>query len=250
MESYNQFAEVYDKLMTDANYKGRTDYLLKLFKKHGKAPTLLLDLACGTGGFSNQMALKGIEVIGVDMSEEMLLKARENSAALETDVLFLCQKAEELDLFGTVDGVICCMDSVNHITDYETLEKAFKKVSLFLEKDCLFIFDANTLYKHKEVLGNNTFVIDEEEVYCVWQNSFEEESSLTEISLDFFVLNEEDGSYYRYCEDILEKAYLDYELESALKNAGLELVAIYEDMTENVPSLTCERKIFVAKKIG
>ena len=95
MESYSQFAEVYDRLMNDANYKGRTDYLLKLFKKHGKIPTLLLDLACGTGGFSNQMALKGIEVIGVDMSEEMLWKARENSAELETDVLFLCQKAEK-----------------------------------------------------------------------------------------------------------------------------------------------------------
>ena len=94
MDSYSQFAEVYDRLMNDVDYKGRTDYLLKLFEKHSKTPTLLLDLACGTGGFSNQMALKGIEVIGVDMSEDMLSKARENSAELETDVLFLCQKAQ------------------------------------------------------------------------------------------------------------------------------------------------------------
>ncbi|MBR6509840.1 MAG: methyltransferase domain-containing protein [Clostridia bacterium] len=250
MESYSQFAEVYDRLMNDVNYKGRTDYLLKLFEKHGKTPTLLLDLACGTGGFSNQMALKGIEVIGVDMSEEMLSKARENSAELNTDVLFLCQKAEELDLFGTVDGAICCMDSINHITDYETLKEAFKKVSLFLEKDCLFIFDANTIYKHKEILGNNTFVIDEEDVYCVWQNSFDKETNLTDIALDFFVLNEEDDSYYRYCEDILEKAYSDTELETALKEAGLELIAVYDDMSENAPFDTTERKIFVAKKLA
>lgn len=250
MDSYSQFAEVYDRLMNDANYKGRTDYLLKLFEKHSKTPTLLLDLACGTGGFSNQMALKGIEVIGVDMSEDMLSKARENSAELETDVLFLCQKAEELDLFGTVNGAICCMDSVNHITDYETLKKAFQKVSLFLEKDCLFIFDANTVYKHKEILGNNTFVIDEEDVYCVWQNSFDKETNLTDIALDFFVLNPEDESYYRYCEDICERAYSDSELETALKDSGFELIAVYNDMSENAPSSDAERKIFVAKKLA
>ena len=115
--SYENFAETYDILMNDVDYKSRTEYLLKLFKNHGKIPTLLLDLACGTGGFSNCFAKKGIEVIGVDMSEEMLAKAGENSAEMGTDVLFLCQKAEELDLYGTVDGAICCMDSLNHITN-------------------------------------------------------------------------------------------------------------------------------------
>jgi len=130
MESYSQFANVYDCLMSDVDYKKRTSYLLKLFKKHGKTPTLLLDLACGTGGFSNEMASRGIEVIGADMSEEMLSVAREKSAEQGLDVLYLCQKAEELDLYGTVDGAVCCMDSINHIVNLKNLEKAFCKVSL------------------------------------------------------------------------------------------------------------------------
>ena len=248
MESYSQFAAVYDSLMCDVDYKKRTSYLLKLFKKHGKVPTLLLDLACGTGGFSNEMAAKGIEIIGVDMSEEMLSAARENSAEAGLDVLYLCQKAEELDLYGTVDGAICCLDSVNHITDIKNLEKAFKKVSLFLEEECLFIFDVNSVYKHKEVLANNTFVIEQEGVFCVWQNEFLEKNLTTNISLDFFVEDTETGNYERFCEDFSERAYTDEELTDLLEKCDFSVEAIYGDLTENSPDDTCERKIFIAKK--
>ena len=248
MESYSQFAIFYDRLMSDVDYKARTAYLLKLFKKYGKTPTLLLDLACGTGGFSNEMSRRGIEVIGVDMSEEMLSAARENSADMGTNVLFLCQKAEDLNLYGTVDGAICCLDSVNHITNKKNLKKAFEKVSLFLEKDCLFIFDANTVYKHKEVLGNNTFVIEEENVYCVWQNEFDEKKLLTDISLDFFVYDEESDMYERFTEDFSERAYADDELIDLLEKCGFSVEAIYGDLTDEKPDDVTDRKIFVAKK--
>ena len=170
---YSVFADFYDELMDDVDYKKRAAYLMRLFKRYGKAPSVLLDVACGTGGFSNEFARMGVEVIGTDISEEMLGIARENSAEAELDVLYLCQAAQDLDLFGTVDGAICCLDSLNHITDYKTLCKAFNKISLFLEPDCLFIFDVNTEYKHREVLGDNVFVMDRQDVYCVWANAFE-----------------------------------------------------------------------------
>lgn len=244
--SYTDFAEVYDILMGEVDYKGRSEYLLKLFEKHGKKPDLLLDLACGTGGFSNQFAKMGIEVIGVDMSEDMLAVARENSMESGCDVLYLCQAAEELDLYGTVNGAVCCMDSLNHITDKEALQKAINNVSLFLEKDCLFIFDVNTVYKHREILGNNTFVFDEDEVYCVWQNSFNETELITDISLDFFV--RDDDIYIRTSEDFCERAYTTSELEEILKNAGFSIVAVYDDLSENPPTDKSERIIYVAKK--
>jgi len=248
MENYSSFALVYDKLMSDVDYSARTEYILKLFKKYGKTPTLLLDLACGTGGFSNQLALRGIEIIGIDMSEDMLSAARENSAELGTDVLFLCQKAEELDLFGTVDGAVCCMDSINHITDIKTLRTAIEKVSLFLEKDCLFIFDVNTPYKHKEILGNNCFVFEQDDVYCVWQNEFDEETLQTQIYLDFFV-DQQDGTYTRFSEDFCERAYTKPQLFEILEDCGFEVLAVYDDMTEDAATNTTEREFFVAKKI-
>lgn len=244
---YSDFADVYDSLMNDVDYRKRTAYLMRLFKKHGAVPTLLLDLACGTGGFSNEFARLRTEVIGVDMSQEMLSAARENSAALGTDVLFLCQKAEELDLYGTVDGAVCCMDSLNHITDYRTLCRAIEKVSLFLEEGKLFIFDVNTEYKHREVLGNNTFVIEQDDVYCVWQNEYNAEKRLTDITLDFFIGDGE--NYKRSCEEFSERAYTAKELQNALENAGLEILAVYDDLSEEPLKADSQRAIYVTRKL-
>jgi ubiquinone/menaquinone biosynthesis C-methylase UbiE len=245
--SYNEFADVYDVLMKDAKYKKRAAFLTKLFKLHGKMPTLLLDLACGTGGFSSIFAHKGIEVIGVDMSEEMLAVAGEKSAEEGTDILYLCQKAEELDLYGTVDGAICCLDSLNHITDIKKLTKAIKRVSLFLEEGSLFIFDVNTEYKHSTVLGNNTFVSEEEDVYCVWQNRYNPEKLTTEISLDFFV---SDGdNYIRSSEHFKERAYTSEQLSEIIQKAGMKIEAVYDDLTLNPPHDKSERLIYVVRKL-
>lgn len=246
MSEYYSFAAVYDRLMRDVDYKARTKRLLRLFEEYDRKPELLLDLACGTGGFSNQFALSGTEVIGVDMSEEMLAVARENSAELGTDVLYLCQKAEELDLYGTVDGAICCLDSLNHITDYKKLCKAISKVSLFLEEGRLFIFDVNTLFKHKFILADNNFILEEDGLFCAWQNSTDEETGITDISLDFFL---EDGEYYkRSSEDFSERPYTEEELKNALDAAGLEILKIYDDMTDNPAWEYTERAVYVTRK--
>ena len=244
---YTAFADFYDELMYDVDYKKRTTYLMKLFKKYGAKPTLLLDAACGTGGFSNEFAKLGIEVIGVDMSEEMLGVARENAINSGNDILFLCQKLEELDLYGTVDGAVCCLDSLNHITDYKTLGKAIKKISLFLEKGKLFIFDVNTEYKHQSVLGNNVFVIEKDDVYCVWANRYIKKNKTTNIMLDFFV--KENDAYNRYSEEFSERAYTNSQLKTTLEKAGLEIVDIFDDMTEKPLKDTSERAIYVTRKV-
>ena len=245
--SYTDFAYVYDALMGDVNYLSRTEYILNLFERFDRKPSLLLDVACGTGGFSIELAKKGIEVIGTDMSEDMLSVAREKTADEGLDILYLCQSAEELDLYGTVDGAVCCMDSINHITDMETLETALKKVSLFLEPERLFIFDVNTLYKQEKILANNTFVLDEEDVYCVWQNEFDSDNKITNISLDFFT--KEDDIYVRSGEEFSEKAYTNEELAYLLEKAGFKIEAVFGDMTQNPPTDTEERVFYICRKI-
>ena len=247
MSGYGQFARVYDILTGDVDYKARTEYLLKLFEKYGEKPTLLLDLACGTGGFSNAFAKKGIGVIGVDASEEMLSVARDNSLDVGADVLYLCQTAEELDLYGTVDGAVCCLDSLNHITDINNLKLAVNRISLFLEKGKLFIFDVNTVYKHEKILADNTFVIDDGGVYCVWQNFYDSKTRTTDILLDFFL---KDGDKYdRFGDSFSERAYTESELQEILKEAGLKILAVYDDMTENPLTPTSERAIYVCEKL-
>ena len=247
MSGYSEFANIYDRLMRDADYESRSKYIKALFAKFGKKPSLLLDLACGTGKFSRIFAKDGIEVIGVDSSEEMLSIAKETAEEEGLNILFLCQEADELDLYGTVDGAVCLMDSVNHITDKQTLQKAFDKVSLFLEKDCLFIFDVNTPYKHRTVLGDNTFIFEEDGVFGVWQNSFDEENETTDILLDFF--EEKDGLYKRYSEEFSEKAYSKAELCEMLKKSGFETLEIFGDLSYNKPEISDERIFFIAKKL-
>ena len=219
MSNYDSFAEVYDSLMCDVNYTERTEYLLKLFDKYDRKPTLLLDLACGTGGFSNELAKRGSEVIGVDASQEMLSSAFKKSEEAGTDVFYLCQRAEALDLYGTVDGAICCLDSLNHITDYADFSSALQRVGLFLEKGRLFIFDVNTVYKHKHVLADNTYII------------------------------EENGVYRRFGEEFSERAYTEKEIENAAAEAGLEILAVLDDITGNPITETSERAVYVTRKV-
>lgn len=245
--SYSEFATVYDRLQKDVDYPSRAKHLIELFKKYDRLPTLMLDLACGTGGFSLEFLKEGIDVIGVDPSVEMLGCAREKCYDKGVNMLLLCQTAAELDLYGTIDGAVCCLDSINHITDEKELQESFNKVSLFLEKDRLFIFDVNSEYKHKEVLSGNTFVGETEDVFYTWRNSECDKKGIVDIRLDFFC-ETEDGSYYRSVEEFSERAYSNEKLQNMLNNAGLEVVAILGDMSFESPKNTEERIIYVTRK--
>ena len=247
MCGYGSFSEYYDILTADVDYEGRTDYLYGLFNAFGAVPALMLDLACGTGSFSVCFAKKGIDVIGVDSSELMLSLAREKAQNNGQDILFLCQPAQELELYGTVDGAVCCLDSINHITDVDELQQALCRVSLFLEKGKLFIFDVNTEYKHKKVLANETFVIEDEGLFCVWQNELQPETCTTAIMLDFF---RKEGTYYtRRSEEFCERAYSHTQLCTMLEKAGLKVEAVLGDMTSAPPAADSQRNIYVTRKV-
>lgn len=245
MNAYENFSEYYDLLTGDVDYPGRTDYLCALFRRHDRLPSLLLDMACGTGGFSLEFAARGMEVIGVDPSVSMLSLARDKADRANLPVLFLCQPAGELDLYGTVDGAVCCLDSISHIIDYEELCRSFSRISLFLEPGRLFLFDVNTPYKHREILGNNSFVYDLDEVFCVWQNRLCE-NDIVDIQLDFFCPDGE--RYLRKTDCFSERAYSEKQLETALSQAGFRLEAVYGDLTEEAPGPDSERNIYVARK--
>lgn len=246
MSGYNDFALVYDVLMQDADYEKRADYIKKLFLRYDRIPTLMLDFACGTGGFSLEFAKQNIEVIGVDISESMLSIAKEKADKQNLSVMFLNQSGSELDLYGTVDGAICCLDSINHITNQNELQSCFEKIALFLEKERLFIFDVNTVYKHKNVLANNTFVIEEDSVFCTWQNFLNEDKKTVDIYLDFF--KEQDSMYTRFSDNFSEKAYTDIQLKTMLKKAGFKVLDVLGDLSFNKPTKYSERNIYIAKR--
>ncbi len=244
---YGVFSEFYDSLTGNVDYENSADYLCRVFEKYDKLPTLLLDVGCGTGGFSICFAKRGIEVIGADPSVSMLEVAQKKAKESGVDILFLNQSGQDLDLYGTVDGAVSCLDTINHVTEKRELLKFFKKVSLFLEKDRLFVFDANTVYKHEKILGDNCFVFEEENLYCVWQNFYDKKSKITDISLDFFVGNNDE--YVRETEEFSERAYDDSELCDMLNKAGFKVLDILGENSFEKPKKTEERQIFVCRKV-
>ena len=244
--SYDNFSRYYDLLTDNVEYEKRAEYFCRLLSLCGIKDGILLDLACGTGSISVEMAKRGFDVIGVDSSIGMLNAAREKAYENEQQILLLNQSMDEIDLYGTVDCAVCVLDSINHLENAAQVRRTFEKVSLFMNRGGAFAFDVNTLYKHKNVLGDNAFVYDLDELFCVWQNSYNEADSSVDISLDFF--EEEDGVYYRSGESFTERAYELSDIAAWLEEAGFEVVGIYDDMTTQDAHSETERAVFLAKK--
>lgn len=243
--AYETFAEFYDKLTSNAEYEKRARYILEVLKKHNHDPGLTLDLACGTGTLTILLKKLGVDIYGIDGSADMLSVALQKASEEGEQILFLRQKMQSLDLYGTIDTCVCTLDSINHIVDKGVLQKAFEKVSLFMNPEGIFLFDANTVYKHQKVLSDNVFVFDTDEVYCVWQNT-PAGDRVTDISLDFFI--PEGNAYYRMNESFSERAYTVEELTEMLGTAGFELEAIYGDLTMEAPKADEQRLQIVARK--
>lgn len=246
MSRYGSFAEYYDSLTSNVDYRKTAEYVSDILSENGINKGILLDLACGTGTMSLIMAQKGYDVIGVDNSPEMLGEAREKALEAGEDILFLCQDMCSIDLYGTADCTVCLLDSLNHLESKEELLEAFKRVSLFTVPGGLFVFDVNTEYKHKYVLGDNTFVYDNDDVYCVWQNEYDDESKTVEIFLDFF--QEENGLYRRSSEYFAERAFSDSDIKNLLSEAGFTDIKAYGELRKTAPSDTEERVFYVARK--
>ncbi len=245
MKSYSVFAQYYDELTANVEYSKRAEYLMELMKRLGHSPGLTLDLACGTGSLTLELYRRGVDIYGIDGSVEMLSEARTKCAEAGADILFLCQKMQSIDLYGTVDTVLCTLDSLNHLKNGEELEKVFSKVAFFMNPGGYFLFDMNTLYKHQEILGNETYVYDTENVYCVWQNRCHKGGKV-DIQLDFF--QPEGDLYFRSTERFSEQAYPVEEIVERLERAGFCQVQIFDELTFNPPQKDSQRLVFAAKK--
>ncbi|MBQ9956517.1 MAG: class I SAM-dependent methyltransferase [Ruminococcus sp.] len=249
MKGYSVFARYYDDLTANIDYKKRAEYFHAIIKKFKTTKeNILLDLACGTGSISEQMARLGYDVIGVDYSEEMLGIAIEKKFDSGLSIQYLCQDMRTIDMFGTVDVTICALDSINHLSSADDVKKVFQRVSLFAEPQGLFIFDVNTLYKHREILADNTFTYETDNVYCIWENTLNRNTDEVKINLEFFEL-EANGLYSRSSESFSEKAYSTELLDEMLCDCGFEILAKYGDDSFAPPENTTKRIVYVARKI-
>lgn len=251
MEAYTSFAEVYDTFMDNVPYKEWADYLEEILKEDGISDGLVLELGCGTGSMTEELASRGYDMIGVDNAEEMLEIAMEKKEQSGHDILYLLQDMQEFELYGTVRAVVSVCDSINYITDDKELLEVFKLVNNYLDPNGLFVFDFNTQYKYETVLGNQTIAEDREECSFIWDNYYYEDEKMNEYELTLFIQEKEDDSLYRkYQEMHYQRAYTFEEIKELIEWSGLTFVAAYDAYTKDPVQADSERICVIARECG
>lgn len=243
---YDEFANIYDRLQ-NIDYASFVDYYQKIFESFSLKPELVLDLACGTGNVTIPLAERGYDMIGVDMSGEMLNIAADKARAKNLDILFLNQDMTEFELYGTVDAIVCSLDGVNYLTEDGQLEQLFALVKNYLNPNGIFIFDINSKYKLSKVLSETISVYDEDGVYCVWDSCYDDDDKICSFNLEFFI-ETENGLYKRRNEYQEERAYTIDEIQVCAEKVGLKFGRAYADRTFDEPKEDTERIFIILKK--
>lgn len=247
MEAYGAFASVYDELMQDVDYFAWVAYIEKIFERYQCKPQNIADIACGTGNITNILAQKGYNLIGVDISEDMLLVAKDKADDMNLEVIYLQQDMKTLILPTELDVALCICDGVNYITSEDELILFFRSVCSHLKREGLFIFDISSYYKLSSILANNTYAENYESVSYIWENNFDEERCMCDFDLTLFI--KEGERYRKYEESHSQRAYHEKEILNCLNLAGFIRKEIFEAFTFLLPSDKSERICFVCQKI-
>ena len=240
---YGSFAKGYHKLMADNDYEKFADYYEKIFEKFRISPGLVLDLGCGSGSLTAIMADRGYDMIGIDISPEMLGIAQEENR--RDNILYLCQDMRSFELYGTVDAIYSSLDCVNYLTSAKDILKMLKLLKNYLNPGGIMIFDMNTSYYFENILHGKTHIFENEDVYLVWQSDFSKKTGICRFYLDMFY--REGEAYERFYEEQRERAYGISEIAAVTEEAGHKLIAVYDAFSFKKPKEKSQRIFFIIK---
>ena len=243
-DSYTILAEYYDRLTADVGYERWADYIQRHFRRHKRPIRRVVELACGTGSLSRLLAERGYEVIGVDLSPDMLSVAARKCEGLA--VQLLCQDMSRLRLIEPVDAVICCLDSVNYVTRPKALKQTIDRVFRWLEPGGLFLFDMKTPLALERADGQ-VYLDETEDLFCVWRGEYSPKRRICGYGIDLFAL-QADGSWERQGEYHEEYAYTLEEVDDMLSQAGFGRCRQYGNMKMTPPVENEERVFFSCVK--
>ena len=251
MEAYTNFAEVYDTFMDNIPYEKWAEYLHEIMEEYNIREGTLLELGCGTGNMTEQLASMGYDMIAVDNSEDMLELAMEKRLKTGHDILYLLQDMQSFELYGTVKAVVSVCDSVNYVTDEAELKEVFRLVNNYLDPRGIFIFDFNTEYKYREILGDRVIAEERDECSFIWDNYYNEQDKINEYELTLFVQSKEDPELYRKYQEVhYQRAYTLEKIKTLIEKAGLRYIAAYDAYTKKAPMYTSGRICVIAQEYG
>ena len=259
---YQDFAGVYDGLMDNVPYEQWAERLDTLIRKYGVSgperdaegvldseKNLVLDLGCGTGTLTELLYQKGYDMLGVDVSGDMLNIAMEKKEKSGSEILYLQQDMRELELYSTVGTVFCVCDSLNYILEEDELAEVVSLVNNYLFPGGIFIFDFNTVYKYREVIGNTTIAENREDCSFIWENFYDDEEEMNEYDLTVFV-REEGEHFRRFTETHFQRGYTVEQMTGLAKQAGMTIVEVMDADTGQTVTEQSERVYVVAREQG
>ncbi len=246
---YDLLANHYNSINRQINQGSWVDFYESVFKKYAtKKPELILDLGCGTGKITLELARRGYDMTGVDISPQMLDIARGEAekAGLEKKNLWLAQDICDFELYGTVEVCISSLDTINHLLSDEEVLSCFSLVHNYLDPDGLFIFDINGRYKFESIYADNTYAYEEKNSVLIWQNRYNKRKKICDFYITLFE-KQKDGRYVR-CDDIqLERMYKISEMKNFLSECGFEFIGAYSDFDFSPATDNSERIFIVAR---
>ena len=245
MNAYHNLAASYDRLTNDVDYGATVDFYWQLLEREGLRPRTAVDMACGTGSVALLLAKKGLQVIAVDMSVDMLCMAEQKADGMVNRPVFVCQKLQELYLPKGVDLAVCALDSLDYVTDPADCKEAICRVYKALNPGGCFIFDVNTPEKLRAMDGQ-VFLDEDDDVYCVWRGEFNEETNICSYAMDLF--QRQGGVWQRSFEEHREYAYSREMLVDYLKAAGFTHIEVFADGRLCPPEPGEQRIYFKARK--
>jgi ubiquinone/menaquinone biosynthesis C-methylase UbiE len=242
MGAYEKLALFYDRMKSDVPYETWLKYVFRIWRKLGKSPRTILDLACGTGSAAVILAERGLDVVGVDISEDMLKVAKKKSK----NVKFILGDMTKLKLKKKFDAVVCIYDSLNYLLKESEIEDAFKGVYKILNKGGIFVFDVNTIYKITETWLKKGCT-DFDYMHVCWQNNVDNETKINIVILDFFVKDKK-NKFERFREVHKERGYSLEFLKKSLEKVGFSVKGTWDAFTFNPPHKASKRVYFAAVK--
>ena len=245
MDAYKELAVCYDRLTNDVDYRAVVDFYFEILKREQMRPRTAVDLACGTGSVSVLLAQRGIQVIGVDLSEDMLTAAYGKVSDMENPPMFVCQSLQQLRLPRGVDLAVCALDSLDYILDPEDCAEAIRRVYRVLNPGGIFIFDVNTPEKLRAMDGQ-VFLDEDDDVYCVWRGEFDDATNICAYGMDLF--RRGGNVWHRSFEEHREYAYSEEQLRQFLREAGFHRIRVYGDRSFAKPGPGEQRIYFSARK--
>ena len=245
MDAYHALAKSYDRLTNDVDYEATVEFYIEILRREGVKPRTCVDLACGTGSVTKLLAERGYDVIGVDLSEEMLTEAFQKVQDMENPPRFICQPLQELYLPRGVDLAVCALDSLDYITNPDDCAEAIRRTYKALNPGGIFIFDVNTPEKLRAMDGQ-VFLDEDDDVYCVWRGEFDEDTNICTYWMELF--QREGEVWQRSLEEHAEYAYSEVQLRGFLKAAGFTHIEVYADRKFEAPGAGEQRIYFKARK--